>query len=241
MLEAAGVGAGMRVLDLGTGAGNVALLAAEMVGPSGQVVSVDRDARAIALAAAHAERAGVTNVEYAEGDLQTPDLPAGPFDAVIGRFVLMYLADPASTLRAAAALLRPGGIVCFQEVAHNTECSSPAGELIERVHTAVTTTFQLTGADPYMGLRLHRVFTEAGLPRPVLRGETIIASGADAPVWVFGNLARGMAAHMERLGVGEPAEARSPTLDERLLAELRAQDALMMSPLLVGAWARVPA
>jgi cyclopropane fatty-acyl-phospholipid synthase-like methyltransferase len=56
LLRAAGLGPGMRVLDLGTGAGSVALLAAEIVGPTGAVVSVDRDTDALAFAAAHADR-----------------------------------------------------------------------------------------------------------------------------------------------------------------------------------------
>jgi tRNA A58 N-methylase Trm61 len=54
LLHAAGIVPGMRVLDLGTGAGSVALLAARMVGPTGSVVTVDRDVEALALAAAHA-------------------------------------------------------------------------------------------------------------------------------------------------------------------------------------------
>ena len=122
LLADAGVGPGMRVLDLGTGAGDVALLAARIVGPSGRVVSVDRDLRTLMLAAVRCEREEIEHVDLAVGDLAVPVLPEGGFDAVVARSVLLDLPDPARTLRAAAARLRPGGVVCVQEAAEQ-----PAG------------------------------------------------------------------------------------------------------------------
>src|SRR4051794_5717411 len=238
---AAGLRPGLRVLDLGTGSGGVAMLAARLVGPGGAVVSVDRDAAALSLAHDHARREGVTNVEFLEGDLSVPELPGGHFDAVVGRLVLMYLPEPAATLRAVAARLRPGGVVCTQEVAFGAGASVPVTPLLDRLHTAIETTFTRAGADPHLGLRLHRVYAQAGLGRPELRAETVLASGPDAPVWGWGDLARGLAPIMDRLGVEGADVAGSATLDARLLAELREHDGLLMSPLMVGAWARVPA
>ena len=114
----------MRVLDLGTGAGDVALLAARIVGPSGRVVSVDRDLRTLMLAAVRCEREEIEHVDLAVGDLAVPVLPEGGFDAVVARSVLLDLPDPARTLRAAAARLRPGGVVCIQEAAESP-CRRP--------------------------------------------------------------------------------------------------------------------
>jgi SAM-dependent methyltransferase len=241
LLAAAGIGPGMRVLDLGTGAGSVAILAARIVGATGSVVSVDRDPYALTLAAEHAEREGVLNVEFAECDLAIPELPDGPFDAVVSRFVLMYLPDPAATLHAAALRLRAGGVLCCHEPAFYADAAAPQPPLIQRVHTAIATTFRLAGADPHFGLRLHSVVAEAGLPAPELHGDTLMGCGPEAPVWTWGNIARGMAPLMERLGVDGADDARAPTLDDRLLAELCEHDAVLMSPLLVGAWTCVPA
>ena len=240
LFVAAGLRPGMRVLDLGTGAGSVAMLAARLVSPGGAVVSVDRDGAALSLAHDHARRERVTNVEFLEGDLSVPELPGGHFDAVVGRLVLMYLPDPAATLRAAALRLRPGAVVCAQEPSFGAGASVPATPLLHRMHTAIATTLDRAGADPDMGLRLHRVFAQAGLPRPELRGETVLAGGPDAPVWAWGNIARGLAPLMERLGVEGADAARSATLDACLLAELREEDGLLMSPLMVGAWATMP-
>ena len=109
----AGVASGMRVLDVGCGAGDTSVLVAGMVGESGEVVGVDRAPAAIA--AAKAEGEGRRNLRFIEGD------PAGmtferPLDEVVGRYVLMFQADPAAMLRRLPAHVRPGGLLVFHEL-----------------------------------------------------------------------------------------------------------------------------
>src|SRR5690242_9774365 len=103
LFDTAGLRPGMRVLDLGSGAGNVSRIAAELVGPQGAVVGVERDPAAVELAR---RRTTAANVEYVIGDVQTLDTVDGGFDAVVGRLILMYLTDPVAALRRAATLLR---------------------------------------------------------------------------------------------------------------------------------------
>src|SRR4051812_24248465 len=74
LLREAGIDLGMRVLDAGSGAGDVSLLAAELVGPSGVVVGVERDSAAIRYAAERAQRSGHGNVNFVQGDLRDPPL-----------------------------------------------------------------------------------------------------------------------------------------------------------------------
>src|SRR5215471_1926373 len=93
----AGIGRGQRVLDLGSGMGDVAMAAARVVGPSGEVVGVERDARSIARAEARVAAAGFRNVRFTQADVN--DLASDePFDAAVGRFILMFLPDPLSVL-----------------------------------------------------------------------------------------------------------------------------------------------
>jgi ubiquinone/menaquinone biosynthesis C-methylase UbiE len=110
----AGIGPGQRVLDLGSGVGDVAMLVGKLVGSSGEVVGIERDERSLARARARAKEAGQDNVSFIQSDV-AQILIDKSFDAVVGRFILQFLPDPAGVLRSLTQLLRPGGIVAFQE------------------------------------------------------------------------------------------------------------------------------
>ena len=114
LLEEAGLTAGARVLDIGSGAGDVAMLAARLVGPGGTVTGVDRNPTVLATARERARAAGIGNVTFIDGDFRAIDLP-DEVDAVIGRLVLMYQADPVAALREAARHVRHGGVVALEE------------------------------------------------------------------------------------------------------------------------------
>src|ERR1700758_2899876 len=89
----AGIRPGMRVLDLGCGAGDVTFVAADLVGPDGLVLGVDRSPEALARARLRAGQRGLTRVQFVEGDLDDP-APGGPFDAIVERLVLSTVPDP---------------------------------------------------------------------------------------------------------------------------------------------------
>src|SRR5215467_10926444 len=105
----AGIGPGQRVVDLGSGVGDIAMLAARLVGPSGEVVGIERDARSISRARARIAAAGLHNVTFTEADV-SDFVSERPFDAAIGRFILQFLPAPADALRGLSRLIRPGGV-----------------------------------------------------------------------------------------------------------------------------------
>ena len=84
--------------------------AADLVGPGGFVVGVDRSPDALARARLRARQRGLAQVQFVEGDLDDPP-PGGPFDAIVERLVLWMVPDPAALLRRQATVLRPGGLV----------------------------------------------------------------------------------------------------------------------------------
>ena len=114
ILGLAGIAPGMRVLDLGTGAGDVAFEVAGLVGPQGSVVGVDRSVKALRSAALRAERRELTNVSFIHDDVHTVPID-DEFDAVVGRLILLYMPDPAEVLSKFARLVRPGGVVAMME------------------------------------------------------------------------------------------------------------------------------
>ena len=114
--RAAGLVPGMRVLDIGSGIGDVAMLAAEIVGPNGRVVGIDMDPSFLEHARRRAEENGCApwvTFEQAEVDAFTT---SDRFDALVGRYILLYLPDPAATLARLLQSVKPGGIVVCHEV-----------------------------------------------------------------------------------------------------------------------------
>src|SRR5689334_15773487 len=114
LFREAGIGPGLRVLDVGCGTGEVTLLVADLVGPSGTVVAVDRSPEMLATVRRRAIERGHRQVETIEADINAP-AELGDFDAVVGRLILMHQPDPVATLRRLATLVRPGGAIAFLE------------------------------------------------------------------------------------------------------------------------------
>lgn len=236
--EQAGLAPGMRVLDLGSGSGNVARLAAELVGPDGAVVGIERDPAAVELAR---RRTDAANVEFQVGDVQTLDGVENGFDAVVGRLVLMYLADPVAALRRVATRVRPGGLVCLHEADLAYLPASPRPPLWGQVHGWFRAALQKAGIAERMGPSLYTTYRAAGLPGPRLLVETYAEGGPDAAAWAWANVISATVPLMERLGVATRAEVDPPTLADRLLAETLACDGCVIGPPMTGAWAVLPA
>jgi ubiquinone/menaquinone biosynthesis C-methylase UbiE len=116
LFRRAGIAAGQRVLDLGCGPGDVSLLAADIVGPGGHVVGVDRSAIAVAAARDRTRMAGYLNTTFKTGDVSNLSI-IGEFDVIVGRLVLTDVADPMRVLRSLRKYLRPQGLIVLQETA----------------------------------------------------------------------------------------------------------------------------
>lgn len=237
LFRQAGLAPGMRVLDLGSGAGNVARLAAERVWTDGTVVGIEQDPDAVERARRRTDAAGV---EFRVGDVQTLEGVEGGFDAVVGRLILMYLPDPVAALRRAAARVRPGGLVCVHEADLSYLWADPQTPLWGRVRSWFLETLEKAGVEARMGPSLHTAFRAAGLPEPSLLVEGFAAGGPDAPYWGWANLVAATVPLMERLGVATRAEVDPATLADRLRAETVAGDACVIGPLMTGAWAVLP-
>jgi SAM-dependent methyltransferase len=228
----------MRVLDLGSRAGDVAMLAGRLVGREGEVVGVERDPEAVASATARVAEVGMSNIRFIQGDVQTLDGVADGFDAAVGRLVLMYVPDPAAALRRAASLVRPGGLVCLHEGDLLYDWAAPMTPLWAQMRAWFLAVLERTNAATRMGLALYPTFVAAGLPAPELRLECWVGGGGDA-AWAA-NVMRGVMPLMERFGIATAADLAPDTLADRLQDELRAANGIVISPPMIGAWARVP-
>ncbi|RME57046.1 MAG: class I SAM-dependent methyltransferase, partial [Caldilineae bacterium] len=190
MLLKAGLAPGMRVLDVGCGAGDVSFLAAKLVGPEGAVIGVDRAPEAIAFAHQRAQSAGLTNVQFIAADLADFQLDGEPVDALVGRLVLMYFPDPAAVLRRLLTFVKPGGIVAFQEL--DTPAPPPAAVMCDPIcetyvtaGTRINQALSRIGADTRVGSKLRRIFEQAGLPGAQTLAMLRYENGPDSAIYAW--------------------------------------------------------
>ena len=231
----AGIGPGQRILDLGSGVGDVSLIAARLVGPSGEVVGIERDQRSIARATARMAEAGLHNVSFMQSD--AAEIPRDKsFDAAVGRYILCFLPDPVVVLRSLFQLVRPGGVLAFQEPSwgafHRQAARLP---LWSAGAALMKETFRRSGANTEMGPALSSVFQEVGLPAPSTRMDTLYG----AEQWMPDCL-HSVRPQMMQLNLSLEPLGDFETLSERLHAEVKAFNTTTPLPDLVSAWARKP-
>jgi SAM-dependent methyltransferase len=236
----AGIIPGMRVLDVGTGAGDVAFLAAEIVGDEGEVVGVDRVPAALEAARERASARSLRNVFFREGDPSKIAFER-PFDAVIGRYVLQFQKDPATMLRMIAGHARPGGLVAFHEIDWSGLGSFPPAPTYDRCCRWGADTLRLHGTETRMGTKLHATFVAAGLPPPSMRLEALIGGGANglSRLQLLAELVATLLPEMERLGVATAADVGLETLVERMHNEARATSSVIFGHYQIAAWSHV--
>jgi ubiquinone/menaquinone biosynthesis C-methylase UbiE len=236
----AGLVPGMRVLDVGSGAGDVSFLAADLVGDSGAIVGVDRSSAAIAAARARAFAGARRNVFFRQGDPVEMTFDE-PFDAVIGRYVLAFQKNPAAMLKKLAKHVRPGGLIVFHEGDLEGCQSFPPSPIYDSCCRWLTETTRLLGVEPRTGMKLHSAFVSAGLPAPTLRLESAIGGAANSLdcLHLVGDVIPILLPEMRRLGVATAAEIGVETLAERMINEAISNDSVIVGRLEIGAWCRV--
>jgi SAM-dependent methyltransferase len=238
LLEA-GVGKGARVLDVGSGAGDVAILAADLVGPTGEVVGSDPAAVAVAAARTRAAARSLSHVSFRDGDPADMEFET-PFDAIVGRYVLQFIPDPVAALRKLARHVRPGGVIVFHELDWDGARSSPIAPTYERCCRWIAQTLERSGAETHMGVKLHSIFVSAGLPPPTLELRSVIGSGPARfeAIRLVTDLVGTLLPAMERLGIASAEEIDLATIADRIMRESASGNAIIGRSE-VGAWAHL--
>jgi len=239
LLTEAGIGPGMRVLDVGSGTGDVALRVARLVGETGSVLGIDMNSDAVSDARRRADEQGVDNVRFEVVDAAAPAPALGPFDAITCRRVLMYRSDRIEMLRALRPLLVPGGRIAVQEHDASFHASSAPLPLHDRVRHWIWSTVEREGADIATGLALHSVLTRAGFRVEGVRAEALVQTpDATQPTAA---IVRAMLPRILAAGIASETEIDVETLQERLDAERSNTGATWVGEMVFGAWASAPA
>ena len=233
----AGISPGMKVLDVGSGAGDVSMLAAEMVGDSGEVLGVEIDPRSVQTAKDRVKKAGLQNVKFEQMDVRE-GLAGQIFDAVIGRWVLMWVGDPVAVLTKAKLLLKTGGIVAFQESEFTfgpvTYPETPSMSQVSRWNQKM---MEQGGPEHHMGYKLYETFVGAGFPAPNLVLDTPAGGGTSYIGYEFiAESVRSLLPMAIDMGIPGSKEIEIDTLAERIRDEVVQSGGIVTMLAVMGAW-----
>ena len=238
-LREAGLSAGMRVLDLGCGIGDVSLIAARITGPHGSVVGLDPDGAALETARARANEESLAQVTFKQtafNDYTSDYL----YDAVVGRHVLIHSPDPLGWIRKTKSLLRTGGILAFQEydLSHFPHVE-PELPLFRKLSECLVALFRRAVAYSDTGARLYHWIQLAGFSITQTNAECLMSGGLESPYYEwFGETIRSVAPRLEALGLISAAELDLPTLAARLREEAVSRNGCLTTPLMMSSCAQ---
>ncbi len=242
LCKRAGISKGMRVLEIGSGAGDVALMLAELVGPTGQIVGVDVNAEILDTARQRATDAGMQNVEFIASDARSLVF-SEKFDAIAGRFVLMYMAEPRAAFTKLITHLKPGGIAAFQEPEYTLYPAllHPDTPLMNQLITWIVDVFEHSEAHLNMGIGLYQAFVDAGLPPPTMHLESPIGA---AKTWAgyryMATIFQSLLPLLEKYELATAAQVDVDTLAARIRQEVITSKRPFFLPLHVTAYATLP-
>ena len=236
LFERAGIGPGMRCLDVGCAGGDVTFDLAERVGPAGGVLGVDLDATKLDLGRADALARGIGYVEFRIADAEAGHGVA-EFDVVYARFLLTHLADPAGALASMRRALRPGGTLVVEDIDFRGHFCEPDAPAFRRYVALYTETVARRGADANIGPRLPALLRAAGLDGVTMH--VVQPAGVDGDVKLIAAMtAENIVDAVLAEGLADRAELDRMIQD---LYDLAHDGRTVMSvPRVVQCWGRAP-
>jgi SAM-dependent methyltransferase len=240
LLQRGGIRPGMRVLDLGSGPGDVSFLVADIVGGNGAVVGVEQDPAQIAVATQQRDRLGLDNVEFRQGDARSFRADE-PFDAVVCRLLLMHLPDAVEVLAHQMRNLRPGGVFVAVDYDMGGARALPEVGLYSSIHDWLGAAFQHANADARVGMRFPVLFGKAGYQDVGTLGVQSYSPPENRRTLSYlVGVVHAMKDVIVASGAATEDELGLDTLEQRLSDAVTAAGAVITLPTVVGGWGRRP-
>jgi len=236
LLDRVGLRPGQRAIDLGCGPRGILDMLAERVAPAGRVVGLDSSPAHAAMAAEFAAARGLNGVAVITADARNTGLPAGSFDLVHARTLLVNLAEPAEAAAEMMRLAGPGGWVASMEPDTEHALCYPPHPAFDRLRDIFTIAFRRNGADPWIGRRVAELFRQAGLQQVQVEARVQMYPPGNSRRTVRLDLVQAMRPQVLEMGLATPAELDE--LDAAARAHLADPHTVVMSGLLFLTWGR---
>jgi len=238
LLDRVGLLPGQSAIDLGCGPRGILDMLAGRVAPAGRVVGLDADPAHTAMAAEFAAARGLSGVEIITGDARSTGLPAGTFDLVHARTLLVNLSEPAEAAAEMTRLARPGGWVASTEPDTEHALCYPPHPAFDRLRDIFTVAFRRNGADPWIGRRVPELFRQAGLEHVAVEARVQMYPHGKSRRTIRLDLVQSMRPQVLEMGLATATELDD--LDAAARAHLDNPHTVVMSGLLFLIWRRKP-
>ena len=236
LLDKAGVGEGMACLDAGCGGGDVSVLLANLVGPAGSVLGIDRDAATIDIAQGEAQEKGLDRVTYRCLDILDFDAPQS-VDVLYCRFLLTHLPERDEAVRQLLAALRPGGLAIFEDIDFSGHFSAPNSDAMQEYMRLYSAATRHLGGDATFGLRMPAFLKNAGVSDLAVRINQPAALEGETKL-INALTMQAAADHVVEAGLATDEEITR--IVRTLYDEAREPDTLISAARVVQAWGRKP-
>ena len=232
----AGVGLGMRCLDVGCGGGEVAFDLATVVGPTGSVVGVDMDEVKLSLGRDAALQRGLANVEFRQADVMAW-AEADSYDVVYARSLLQHVNDPVDLLRHMWAAVRPGGVLIAEDTDFERAFCQPQNDGFDFFIANYMALLDKRGGDANVGRRLFRYVRDLGVDEVHLSATFQPFSSGEKKVLLLSTLQLTSAAMVAE---GLASESEAAAAYKTLARHVEDPDTIHAGPAMIQVWARKP-
>jgi len=240
LLRSIGLRPGWTCLDVGCGPGETMRLMGEIVGPSGEVTGLDRDAKAGREAIERLQATGTGQYRFIEANMESTDEIGGElFDLTFARLSLQFARDPVAVLRRMYSWTKPGGYIAVQDYYARTMNLYPKPEACSELLRVIFETIERSGQDMEFAFKLPVYFVEAGIGAPDGTDMNLPMTAFEPFITMYQTFCRSLLPKSIDLGITTEARMQSVFRDlEQATAEDRQYSALW--PLMIGVWKRKP-
>jgi ubiquinone/menaquinone biosynthesis C-methylase UbiE len=237
LFERAGVGTGMRCLDVGCGGGEVTNDIARIVGQTGSVVGLDLDEVKLALARNDAEQRGLPQVEFQQADVSTWNDPEA-FDVVYARALLQHMSDPVDMLRRMWTGVRPGGVLIAEDTDFDRAFCQPPNDGFDFFIRNYIALLEKRGADANVGRSLFGYLRGLGV-RDVNLSATLQPFSFGAEKALLTSTLEFTSATM--IAEGLVSEDEAAAAQDSMSRHVEDPNTIHTGPAMIQVWARKPA
>jgi ubiquinone/menaquinone biosynthesis C-methylase UbiE len=241
LFRAIGVRSGWRCLDVGCGPGATMRLMGDIVGPSGEVTGLDRDAKAGCDAIEWLQATGSSRYRFIEADMEGADvIGESQFDLTFARLSLLHIRDPVGVLRKMYKWTKPGGYIAAQDYYCRTMNLHPKHAAGSELIRVIIETSERAGQDMEFAFKLPVYFADAGVGTPDGTDTDILMTSSEPFITMYITLCRSLLPRAIALGVTSEARMAGVFRELEQAITKGGPSSSALWPAAIGVWKRKP-